>query len=725
MISRLKEKLKHSLSLSTKLFVKRLFVGGVRILVRTAAYGYGLTESLRERAIEHGMDWHRAWNLKGDPVPAAVPAFGVSDLFFLKDLLNGSSSETSPDYLEIRTSIIIPVFNNAELTFQCLRSLLREVDLRTTEIIVVNDASTDETGELLMLFGKYVRVVNNEENKGFGETCNRGAAAANGRYLVFLNNDTWVLPGWLSELEPTIEGDESIGAVGSMFLYPDGRVQEAGAIIWRSGNAFHYGWNRSPDDRRLNFAREVDYCSAASLLIRKDLFDRLGGFDRRYSPAYYEDTDLCMGVRQLGQKVIYQPASRLIHYKGITLGTDVRFGLKRYQDTNRAKFQEKWRGVLETDHIPEDQSSVAQAADRRGISVLVIDDRIPTPDRDAGSARMALILKSLAAWSRPVFARASKQVWPKYEQQLWKAGVQTTSVTELPGSMREREFAVAIVSRADIAAAVMSALRRRNPKLKIIYDQVDLSFLRLEREFELKGGDDLKNEAARCKRIEIQMARMADVVWCASVEDQRAIAALVPETPSVVIPTIHPLGDSGKPFEEREGLIFLGNMIHRPNADSVRFLADEIMPLVRLELPEAVLQVVGSGMTPEIEALSSDSVCVLGYVPDIGPMFDSCRMMVAPLRFGAGINGKIGEAMASGLPVVTTTTGAVSFGIGHEIEAMIADTPEDLATAIVRLYRDKKLWQKLAAGGRKLIAENYTPEVVSQIINKSIRNLVE
>ncbi len=724
MFSVLKRKIKQALLPTQKLFAKRLFVGSVRSVVRTAAYGYRLAESLRERAIEQGLDWHRAWDLKAKPSPSSVPPFGVHDLFLLKDLLDNGSGGTPSENLEIRTSIVIPAFNNAEFTFQCLRSLLREVDFRTTEVIIVNDASTDETDELLSVLGNYFRVVNNEENRGFGETCNRGAAVARGRYLVFLNNDTCVLPGWLDELEKTIEDNAQIGAVGSMFLYPDGRVQEAGAIVWRSGEAFHYGWGKSPDDHRLNFAREVDYCSAASLLIRKELFDQIGGYDARYFPAYYEDADLCMGVRALGYKVVYQPASRLFHYEGVTAGTDVRSGLKQSQVTNHAKFQEKWRSVLDTDHMADNPVNAEKAADRRQISLLIIDDRVPTPDRDAGSARMALILKSLAKTYRPVFVSLSKGNWLEYERELWKIGVETTTGTEYLRFLQKRDFAVAIVSRPDVAEAVIPLLLRRYPRMKIIFDQVDAHFIRLQREHLLTNDEHLAKEAKRYKRIETRLARLADRVWCASADDQSIMSELVPETPSIVIPTIHPVRHHDMPFDEREGLLFLGNMHHRPNFDSVKFLAEEIMPLVWLTMPDVKLNIVGSGMTQDIEAFSSGNIRVLGYVPDIEPLFKGCRLMVAPLRFGAGINGKVGESLANGLPVVTTSLGAKNFGIRHEEEAMIADTPHDLAEAIVRLYRDRELWQHLADNGQRLIEAKFAPHAIEEIINGSISDLV-
>jgi GT2 family glycosyltransferase len=407
-----KEYLKKNLSLSARLFWKRVFVRTVFWSVRAAGIIYGFGRRVVEAAAERGLNVGEAWNVVPRPPrdSSEPPPFGVGDFLFLTGKLAGARRDAaevdraSREERTPRASIIIPVFNKAEFTFQCLRSLARELDADDAEIIIVNNASTDETAELLARFGETLRVVSNNENRGFVDACNQGAQAARGQYLVFLNNDAVVLPGWLDELIQTVEADESIGAVGSIFLYPDGRIQEAGAIIWRDGAAFHHGWGGSPDDPRYAFARDVDYCSGASLLIRRDLFERLGGFDRRYAPAYYEDADLCFGVRASGFRVRYQPLSRVLHYEGATAGKDTSVGFKRFQIVNRAKFFEKWREVLEREHFEHRPENVWRASVRSNApAVIVFDDHLPAPDRDAGSGRMAFILKSLADWSRPVF----------------------------------------------------------------------------------------------------------------------------------------------------------------------------------------------------------------------------------------------------------------------------------------------------------------------------------
>ncbi len=441
----------------------------------------------------------------------------------------------------------------------------------------------------------------------------RGRRPRAGRHLVFLNNDTVVLPGWLDALVETIERDARAGAVGSLFLYPDGRIQEAGAVIWSNGETFKYGWGKSPEDRRFTFAREVDYCSGASLLVRRELFERLGGFDRRYAPAYYEDTDLCMGVRSLGYKVVYQPASRLYHFEGATAGTDTRAGFKRYQVINHDKFYDKWRDVLAREHPPKDPAHAERAANRRwATQVAVFDDRIPTPDRDAGSLRMLNILRALSEWCHPVFITTSKQGWPEYEKLLWKEGVETAAALNLRSLLKARHFRAAVVSRPEVAEGLLGAIRRADPRVKVIFDTVDLHFVRLAREAELTGDPALAREAERSRKIETRLARASDLVWLASSTDLEVLEREAPGVPSVVVPTIHRPHAGGLPFRERAHLLFVGNFRHRPNEDGVRFFVREVLPLVREELPGVELLLVGDGAPQDLAQLSAEGVRLLG-----------------------------------------------------------------------------------------------------------------
>ncbi|MDT7602628.1 MAG: hypothetical protein QOF61_625, partial [Acidobacteriota bacterium] len=571
-----KDYLKENLSLSARLFWKRVFVRAVFACVRVAGMVYGFGRRVVEASAERGLNVREAWNVVPRPPRDSFepPPFGVRDFLYLTDKLAGAKRDAATDDRALQTerapraSIIIPVFNKAEFTFQCLRSLAREINADDAEVIVVNNASTDETNELLARFGDFVRIITNVENRGFVDACNQGAQVARGQYLVFLNNDTVVLPGWLDELTQTIEADDSIGAVGSMFLYPDGRIQEAGAIVWRDGAAFHYGWGGAPDDPRYSFARDVDYCSGASLLIRRDLFERLGGFDRRYAPAYYEDADLCFGVRAAGFRVRYQPLSRVLHYEGATAGKDTSMGFKRFQVVNREKFFEKWRDTLERAHFAYHPGNVLRASVRSSApAVIVFDDHLPAPDRDAGSGRMAFILKSLARWSRPVFVSTGNLRIPADERRLWRDGVEIARPTDYPRLLKERDFRAAIVSRPDLAEAIIPAIRRAAPGAKIVFDMVDVHFIRLEREARVTRDERTAAEAARYRELEARLARESDLVWCNSEDDRRAMQGLAPGVRLEVIPTIHTPHARGKDFDARRDLLFLGNLAHTPNRD--------------------------------------------------------------------------------------------------------------------------------------------------------------
>lgn len=251
-----------------------------------------------------------------------------------------------------RVSIVIPVYNKVLYTDNCLRSVQQCDSEISKEIIVINNNSSDETETLLAQLTGAVKVVNNADNKGFVGACRQGADLATGEFILFLNNDTQVLPDWLNSLVRVMDADAQVGIVGSKLIYPDGRLQEAGGIIFSDASGCNYGREQDPTLSYFNISRAVDYCSGASLMICRHLWEQLGGFDQRYAPAYYEDTDLCFAAREAGYKVWYCHESEVIHHEGITAGTDINSGYKAYQAINREKFIAKWLAVLTAKHCP-------------------------------------------------------------------------------------------------------------------------------------------------------------------------------------------------------------------------------------------------------------------------------------------------------------------------------------------------------------------------------------
>jgi len=357
-------------------------------------------------------------------------------------------------------------------------------------------------------------------------------------------------------------------------------------------------------------------------------------------------------------------------------------------------------------------------------AILVCDERIPSPDRDAGSARMFLILKALAKSNRVVFLAFNRPHGIEYEQALWKIGIETGDAVDYRRLIKQRGFAAAILSRPAIAGAMLRRVRRADLKLKIIYDMLDVHHLRSAREAALTGDSRAARESEKLRRLETRLARGADLIWCGSSPDQKLMSRIAPGVPSVVVPTVHTLHGRGPTFGEREQLLFVGNFSHRPNEDAIHFLAREILPLIRKSLPGIELLVVGDNAPPEFAEYASSGIRLLGYVPDLDPIIAGCRVFVAPIRFGSGVNGKIGEAMSYGLPVVTNTIGAEGWDFTDGRQVLIADAPDDFATAVVRLYGNAELWQTLSDNGYRHIAENYTPEVIGQVINESVRRAV-
>ncbi|MFD2114007.1 glycoside hydrolase family 99-like domain-containing protein [Thiorhodococcus fuscus] len=279
------------------------------------------------------------------PFESGVP-FNASPLSILrlspKRLMFSAETLVLPTSESPKVSVVMPVFKQPAYTLECLSSIVQYPPLAAFELILIDDGSDSETRALLRAV-RGIRLIENESNLGFLRSCNKAAMTARGRYLLFLNNDTQVRPGWLDRLLELF-ADSSIGMTGSKLLYPSGHLQEAGVSMKSDGSARLVGLNGDPSAPEFNQPREVDYCSGASFMIERDLFERVGGFDDRYAPAYFEDADLAFQVRALGRRILYQPASEVVHHLSVTTGVA---GDKLARiESNRLKFVDKWRDQL-------------------------------------------------------------------------------------------------------------------------------------------------------------------------------------------------------------------------------------------------------------------------------------------------------------------------------------------------------------------------------------------
>ena len=617
-----------------------------------------------------------------------------------------------PDNPEV--SIVIPVYNNLTFTFNCLRSIA-EHTTGSYEIIVVDDASSDDTPRFCSLQNELI-IVRNETNRGFVGSCNRGAEMAGGQFILFLNNDTQVTRGWLEPLIRTMQSDQ-VGAVGSKLVYPDGRLQEAGGIVFNDASGWNYGRGDDPDRPEYNFLREVDYCSGAALMVRTDLFRQLGGFDEWFAPGYYEDTDLCFRIRQEGYRVLYQPKSAVIHYEGMTAGREGAGGMKEYQQVNREKFFSRWSSVLAQSHKPPDSRNLFHARIRsESQNILIIDHYLPTFDRDSGSLRMYYLLEILSRLGYHVtFVGDNPSPLEPYCSLVQDLGVEvlyTPYVYSIEKYLKEqgKNFDVVFLSRAHIAWKYIYHIRRFCQSARILFDTVDLQFVREARRYEIEGGEKLLASVRKIKEMELRIARLSDTTLVVSPVEKEILLKENPSLHVEVLSNIHHIFPVSKGFSERRDLLFIGGFIHPPNVDAVVWFTDEIFPLVQREIPEVRIYVVGDDPPPSFRAFDSDAVKVTGYVQDVTGFFSDCRVFVAPLRYGAGIKGKINQSMSYGLPVVTTTIGAEGMGLIHGENALIADDPGDFADEVIRLYRDEALWNRISSGSQENVKQFFSYE---------------
>jgi GT2 family glycosyltransferase len=601
----------------------------------------------------------------------------------------------------VMVSVVVPVFNQLNHTLRCLRSLAQTWPATlSVEVILIDDASTDDSATVLSEIPG-LSVLRNLQNVGFVRSCNSGAQRATGKYICFLNNDTVVGNAWLDHLVSTAERDPCIGAVGAKLIYPNGTLQEAGAIIWADGTGWNYGRHGDPRDSRYNYERDVDYCSGAALLVRRDAFDEAGGFSDTFAPAYYEDVDLCFTLRARGFRVVYQPHAEVVHYEGVTSGTSLTAGVKRQQELNRPKFAAKWQAQL-TQHFENNSANVEMAARRlcNKPSVLMIDSYVPLHDKEAGSNRLMQIIRILRrSGIGVVFLPDNYAALQPYTDQLQELGVEVLHHSENGRSLEaalEESLSLADfvwICRPDLYEKY-AAMVRRHSHVKVIYDTVDLHFIRKQREFAVLGtGAD---EASQYERIELCAARSADATVVVS-EVEGDILRQHGVGRVHVIPTIHDAAIQSTPnFEQSSGIVFIGNYNHSPNADAAEWLARKIMPMVWKCLPRVKLALLGSNPTKEIRALASRRIEVPGYVPDVERYFRKARVFAAPLRFGAGVKGKVGQAMAFGVPMVLTDVAAEGFGLRSEHDCIVANDANQFARSIVRLYEDFDAWTRIS-----------------------------
>ncbi|PTQ09115.1 hypothetical protein CLG96_14765 [Sphingomonas oleivorans] len=631
--------------------------------------------------------------------------FATSDVHagLIERAKHRSAAKVLPEGSAPDASIIIPVYNNIVDTLLCVVSLLEMESERSFEVIVADDGSTDTTPQVVTAIGGIVRYVRQPRNYGFLGNCNEAAKQATGRHIVLLNNDTLVMPRWLDALLMPFDTFENVGLVGSKLINWDGSLQEAGGIFWEDGSAWNFGRGQDARAPEFNYVKDVDYCSGAAIAIPAGIWRELGGFDPVYTPAYCEDSDIAFRLRDAGYRTLYSPESEVVHHEGRSHGRDLSSGVKAYQTANQQRLLERWQHVLQRDHYPNAQN-VLRARDRSFDKrhLLIVDHYVPQFDRDAGSRTIFDFIQTLLDddWSITFWP---DNLWrdPDYTPRLQQLGVEVIFGSKFRNGfeefLRQRKdlYDAVLLSRPHIAKDYLSAVTALT-LAKIVYYGHDIHFSRMAAQAKLEGKDANASQIQEMKALELSICNGSHVVLYPSEEEARTIAGLVsPSVRTEAIPAYRfaeahletaeiRIRNRGAPSGPLK-LLFVGGFKHQPNVDGIVWFCDNVAPLLRADAIAFELKVVGSNPNETVMALAQPDIDVVGFVSDetLDALYREADIVIAPLRYGAGVKGKVVEAMARGVPVVTTDVGAQ--GIDPEGEFLfVGNAPADFSRNIER-----------------------------------------
>ncbi len=354
--------------------------------------------------------------------------------------------------------------------------------------------------------------------------------------------------------------------------------------------------------------------------------------------------------------------------------------------------------------------------------ILIVSPQVPEFDKLSGWVRLHQIVEILARHYEVFFVAEYRHtgytgIDDKYTSFLKEHGVRLFIPDyDLRQILLNNRFKLAITEFYTTAERVLPKIRELQPDLNVVLDTIDVHFAREQTKAELTGDVEDNEEAGRVKCRELATCRNVEAIFTVTSLDKEILLREDSSLDVEVVPNIHRIMFDKTSIERRDKskLLFVGGFTHAPNVDAVRYLCAEVLPLVHKEYPAAEAVIVGDCAPDKIKALASDKVKILGHVPDMEPYLRASYISVAPLRFGAGMKGKVGEALAYGLPVVTTSIGAQGFELVHEQNIMVADTAEDFAGCICKLMSNSSLYRKLAHNGPEFIRNTCTPEIVGR-----------
>lgn len=625
---------------------------------------------------------------------------------------------TFPRYDQPLVSIIIPVYNQYLYTMQCLNSILLSGDPTPYEIILADDNSNDETKNIKQhVFN--IKISRNNTNMGYIQNCNNAVKLATGKYLYFLNNDTVVQKNWLAELVHVFDIRPDAGVVGSKIYNPDHSLQECGVFMFADG--FCNRFSLDPDDSQHMYLKQVDYVSGCSLMTPKKMFDEIGGFDVLFFPAYCDDPDYCLEVLKRGYKTYVQPKSQIIHFGGITYDSQV----TSLQERNNRLLREKWKDYFSTRSVSYADPDCS-AIEKQPV-LLIVDDLLPQFDKHAGGKSIFQFCQTFIKMGLNVkFCAFFGQNEEPYYSILSDMGIEILDKENIKQWIRDnyQRLDYLLLSRPQVAENFLIKKIISNG-VKVLYYGHDLHHVRMSREQEILQNIDQQEIENMKQTEELTIKYVHWAYYPSAFEEDYVKKELGLQNVSVVPPYMYEVSNmpAHNSFNQSKDIIFVGST-HGPNKDGLIWFIDKIFPLIIEKIPDIVLNIVGGSPANEIQKLAGEHVRLLGYQTEaeLNKLYKSSKLSIAPLRYGAGIKGKIVDALYHNTPVVTTNIGAEGLDLSYGCIS-VGNTETEIARLIIDLYTKSSVWNRHVRGCKPFISEGYSFEKAIKIFSEQITPL--
>ena len=546
---------------------------------------------------------------------------------------------------------------------------------------------------------------------GSASLLSQAAARARGRPVVLFNARCEPTAGWLDTLCEAFDTFEGVGAAGPKLITPDGRLAEAGRVVWSSGLVEPVTFGGNVRDPRAAYARQVDMLSVDALMLEPNALDALASSEMPGDPLFPDAAGIAFGLARAGRKVVYVPEAVVALGALDSAGASAGHTLAANQPN--AAFRRRWYDSYR--HKFPEGTSVALAADHNIAGrILFLDLQLPRPDVDAGSYAADQEIRLFQALGFKVTMLPLNMAHlGTYAGALQRRGVEVIHapfVASLEAALASRadNFDVIYMTRYNVARVALPLLRRYQPRAKRILNVADLHFLRELRTGLASSNADAVNRSRVTRETELGLMREVDLTLTYSDVEAaiilshhlgRAKVGRLPwvATPSPTVPS----------FAQRQHIAFLGSFGHGPNVEAMVGFVRDVMPSLRARLPEIELHIFGSQMTDEIAQLAGDRVVVRGHAATVADVHDNVRVFVAPLMSGAGIKGKVLGAMGHGCPTVLSPIAAEGIGGRVGTDYVLADSPTEWVDGIAALIEDETRWNAVSASARDLVATTY------------------